>query len=561
VKYKLFLRRLLWKFPAASQMVHSARRLNKSTAQKKAAEADWQWIQQMRPIFGPPLGDGHRGRILCFAETSREFIRQQSVVLKSFEKAGYTPVVIGGRHVRGMYRAIGVTEFVEFERHIPFSRFRTALSVLQSIHSQNELLEYVWRDIRCGKYAISSAMRALRKGSFSLLENAVPDTLVVSLERSLGCATAAMRVLDDVRPSAMLFVDRGYSPQGEFFDACINRQIPCFTWNAGHKDNVLILKRYSSSNRDVHPSSLSDESWALLNSLRWTAAHDADTERELAACYSSGQWYGEVGTQFNREQMDANAICQHLNLDQSKRTAVIFSHIFWDATFFWGKDLFRDYEEWFVQTVLAACKNPNVNWIVKIHPANVVKNTRDGVTGEPSEVVAIRDKIGVLPRHIKVVDAASHISTWSLLNFMDMCLTVRGTVGIEAALLGKMVLTAGTGRYDGMGFTRDFADSQTYLDAVKNIHTLSPPPCDAVELARRYAYGVFLCRPVQLRTVSMRYLHDAYATLDVRLCVKSADELRTKEDLSAMSEYIRSAKEDFFHLPRRNVAQDCVATA
>ena len=49
------------------------------------------------------------------------------------------------------------------------------------------------------------------------------------------------------------------------------------------------------------------------------------------------------------------------------------------GTFFYGTDLFGSYEEWFVETMKIACANPHVNWIVKIHPANIVKNVRDGV--------------------------------------------------------------------------------------------------------------------------------------------------------------------------------------
>ena len=34
----------------------------------------------------------------------------------------------------------------------------------------------------------------------------------------------------------------------------------------------------------------------------------------------------------------------------------------------------------------------------------------------------------------------------------DLCVTVRGTSGLEMATMGKQVITAGTGRYDGCGF-------------------------------------------------------------------------------------------------------------
>ena len=44
--------------------------------------------------------------------------------------------------------------------------------------------------------------------------------------------------------------------------------------------------------------------------------------------------------------------------------------MFNDATFFYGKSLFEDYEDWLRQTLQEAVKNKKINWILKIHPAN-----------------------------------------------------------------------------------------------------------------------------------------------------------------------------------------------
>ena len=72
---------------------------------------------------------------------------------------------------------------------------------------------------------------------------------------------------------------------------------------------------------------------------------------------------------------------------------------------------------------------------------------------EPAEVIALRRHIKELPPHVFFIPAESPISTFSFFGVMDYCLTVRGTIGIEAARMGIPVLTAGTGRYDRKGFT------------------------------------------------------------------------------------------------------------
>ena len=45
--------------------------------------------------------------------------------------------------------------------------------------------------------------------------------------------------------------------------------------------------------------------------------------------------------------------------------------------FFFGKDIFLDYEEWFKETLKIMIKNKEINWIIKAHPANSVKDYRD----------------------------------------------------------------------------------------------------------------------------------------------------------------------------------------
>jgi hypothetical protein len=247
----------------------------------------------------------------------------------------------------------------------------------------------------------------------------------------------------------------------------------------------------------------------------------------------------------------ADLLRERLQLDPAKRTAVIFPHIFWDATFFWGVDLFDDYEHWFLEVVRAAAANDRLNWIIKVHPANVIKDRRDGVVGLPSELRLLNREFAELPGHIRVIPADTDISTLSLYAIMDYCLTVRGTVGIEAACFGKQVLTAGTGRYDGLGFTLDASDRAEYLNRLGYLEQLPLPSADRVERARRYAYGVFLCRPLPLSALQMEYRQDSHATLHVAYRAQFVADLLSSPDIRGLVGWIESGAEDFFAWPAR----------
>ncbi len=495
----------------------------------------------------PLYGDDGPGKSLLIMGMGRvRYIAQEAAVRKSFELAGYRCQVIVPQDglVLNAYRRLGSDELV-FMDHYQADMPSEGARLLANCKTLDDVTELSVDGVRCGKYAVSTLMRKTRLGKFDLTDPAIRKELEHALDRSLQCTRTALALLQRLRPNALVLVDRGYSPSGELFDTCIENGISVFTWNAAHCNDSLMLKRYTRANRDVHPSSLSDDTWTKLKAQPWPARNSERVLQELERCYTSGEWYGEVGTQFNKKAVAKDALVRQLGLDPSRKTAGIFPHIFWDATFFWGADLFENYEEWFVETVRAACKNTAVNWVVKVHPANIVKNHRDGVSTEHSELTAIRQSIGELPPHVKLLEADAEISTLSLLKALDACITVRGTTGIEAACFGIPVLTAGTGRYDRLGFTLDSDSREEFLARladVQNTERLNP---EQNELALKHAWGVLIGRPVALQIFHMRYRKTQAADLEIDFQAQSAEALRQLPDLQAMSAWISGGAEDF----------------
>lgn len=495
----------------------------------------------------PLYGDESTGKTVLVMGMGRvRFIAQEAAVRKSFELAGYRCKVMVAQDamVLEAYRRLGSDELV-FMDHYQAAMPNEGARMLAGCKTLGDVTNISVDGVRCGKYAVSTLMRKVRSGSFDLSDSAIREELARALDRSLQCLYTARVLLQKLKPDALVLVDRGYSPSGELFDACIENDIPVFTWNAAHRNDSLMLKRYTRANRDVHPSSLSAATWARIQAMPWTAETGERVLQELEHCYTSGEWYGEVGTQFNKKAVDKTALVCQLGLDPSRKTVVIFPHIFWDATFFWGTDLFANYEEWFVETVRAACKNAEVNWVVKVHPANIVKNHRDGVTTEHSELTAVRQLIGELPPHVKLLGADTDISTLSLFKALDACVTVRGTTGIEAACFGLPVLTAGTGRYDRLGFTLDSDSREAYLARLADVQNTERLDPKQRELALRHAWGVLIGRPVSLQIFRMRYRKTQSADLEIDFQAQSTDALRKLPDLQAMAAWIKSGAEDF----------------
>ena len=312
----------------------------------------------------------------------------------------------------------------------------------------------------------------------------------------MAFAYSLNKLLEIITPSLALSIDTVYTGRGDFLDICLAKGIDVIRWHPGHKSNTLMLKRYMIGNKKDDPHSLSAKSWQLVLGIEWTDVHRQWIYKELYDSYAKGEWYGENATQFNKKIFSPDDIRLRFGLNPAKKTAIIFPHIFWDASFMYGHDLFDNYTDWFVQTVQTACKNDQINWIIKIHPANLGKTGNGGNAGESAEVTSLRSHIGNLPSHIFIIPADSNISTYSLFALMDYCVTVRGTVGIEAAVHGIPVLTAGTGRYDHKGFSIDSETREEYLGKIAHIKEINPLSPNQRDLAQKYAFGLFILRPL-----------------------------------------------------------------
>lgn len=552
--WKTTLKRALAKarlLPAARSIQYHVRRMTDRAFREQevlrerefrrfAAEHGAAFSHPLPPAAGP-------GKRVLVVSSGAPSLLIEIALVKGLQAAGYHPVILTDydRWVESYYRAAGVQDLSYWEDWAcPLSEVESA-RMMTGLRSFAQFVQADYCGARVGKYAASTGLRHLRVGRLDLSAPAVRDALLPFLHSAMSSAQAAQAIVATLKPDLVLSVDPGYTPRGELFDVCLAAGVDTITWNAAHKNNSLMLKRYRRSNRDVHPASLSSDTWRELKARPWPDVERERLRRELVGSYQSGEWYSEVGTQFHAGSQDAAEVRRALALDDGKKTAVIFPHIFWDGTFFYGTDLFESYEEWFMETMKVAYTNSQVNWVVKIHPANLVKNARDGVGTEPSELVAIRSLGESVPSHVRIIQPDSRISTLSLYHVMDYCVTVRGTVGIEAASFGIPVFTAGTGRYDRRGFTIDSDTRTQYLDRLRLIHETPPMSAGQRNLAERFAYGIFIARPFSLRTVTMEFQRDAKVSLRSTVNMPKEQGLAAAPDLCQLTDWVRSGAEDF----------------
>ncbi len=513
----------------------------------------WSFSYRHRAVLGPDVSMEKDGSVLVVSLA--DFPQQNKIeglLAKSLQLKGFSPVILTYRACRyapQYFRSFGIRRFIFMEDLVDGAISRQAAQDAARILSEpldfKTLMHLSYRGSEVGRHLLSTLTRNMLVGSVNLKNPAVVAFLAEWLPKSLQAVLAAEKLFDRIHPQKVLVNERGYTPYGEIFDSALARGVDTLQWVGAQSKGAFILKRYSRDTKSLHPFSVSPKTWNAIRSAPWPAGRNEDILDDLKNRYASGTWFDRKYTTNDKVIQDPGEVASDLGLDRGKKTAVIFSHVLWDATFFFGESLFDSYEEWLLETVRAASDNPRVNWIVKIHPDYVWKLKLIGKTGEVSDITAIRSRFGKLPGHIKLMMPETKISTYSLFSLADYCLTVRGTIGIEMPCHGIPVLTAGTGRYAGLGFTFDSASQEDYLSKVRSIDRIPPMTPEQIDLARRHAYTLFKVRPWRFRSFELLYraLDGNPLAHDFKLCLTSFDQLLKAEDLNAFSEWAASSAE------------------
>lgn len=461
-------------------------------------------------------GTGKTALILSLNDDAMYRLKLEALAALSLRRSGTRCIVLlrdRSRVVaRALFRLVGIRDFfylddirlddIELE-----AADRAAKRLTGSNYNFPIVKSWMWEGSRIGVHALSTLTRSQTKA---------PDLNDASVRRAFEAMVPeiarrilrAKRLAAAVRVDLAIVVEANYAEFGPIVDAFTMAPHGVAQIVQLWRDDALTMRRLTPATRRQHPASVALESLERLERQPWTPADDAALERFLQQRYD-GTFAFQSRNQPAVEGMSRADIIKVAGLDPNKPIAVVFSHVLWDANLFYGDDLYDDYQQWFVETVRIAAQNHHANWLIKLHPANIWKRALDGTTSRYGELALMENHIGSLPDHIRVLLPETKISSLSLFLNSDVGITVRGTVGVEMPCFGKPVVTAGTGRYAGLGFTIDPRSREEYSGLLSKIHTLDRLTPQATQRARRHALAAFRERQWQMKSFKFTSSGDA----------------------------------------------------
>ena len=139
---------------------------------------------------------------------------------------------------------------------------------------------------------------------------------------------------------------------------------------------------------------------------------------------------------------------------EKKRLTILFCpHVFSDSCSATGKFIFRDFFDFYLKTINQCKKINDINWIIKMHPYRKFYNETD---------ISKKFNDKIKSRNIKIISDKYNIL--SVIRHVDAVVTAKGTIILEATILGKKVLAYENNRFEDFNFFLKYSEINDYYN-------------------------------------------------------------------------------------------------
>jgi hypothetical protein len=384
----------------------------------------------------------------------------------------------GGAIKAAGFDSLALRDVMDVASTVTIARKRVA-----GLRNVSECEAYVDQGLPLGQLVRVSVAWFLSRGTLSetpeVLETyrsfLVSGTVVARGLRSILNRTEAQRVF---MLNGTFFAERIMRTIAE------DRGIPFSTYEKGFIPDAIVM----TTGAPASHLKLPDGAWEAARDVPLTADESQAIDEYLGSRRTGG---GALDNFWRTRIDDVARVRAALQLTADRPLVVMFCNILWDSAVL-GRDIaFASMGQWVVEGIHWATSHPEVDLVIRIHPAEV------GLRNHPTrERMAdhIAAEVPTLPANVRVIQSDDPTSSYVFMDEAVLGLVYTSTVGLELAARGVPVVVAADTHYRGRGFTVDPTTAAQYWLEVDRL--LAAPPDDAErahirELARRYASMFF----------------------------------------------------------------------
>ncbi|HEY6396042.1 MAG TPA: hypothetical protein VIX82_01180 [Solirubrobacteraceae bacterium] len=354
---------------------------------------------------------------------------------------------------------------------------------IDGLHTVAEMQEFQDGDLPLGELVRLAVLWFLARGTLP------DDAEVHRTYRNLLVSGQVLHrgfesLLDRVQPERIVLLNGLLLGERILGALAARRGIPVVSYERGYLvDTVVVTPGANACDYLVD-----DETWRSAAEQPLTLEENNELDSYLDA-RSRGE--RAVDNLWEERLDDPAEIDRRLGLRAGRPLVTLFSNILWDTAAQERDIAFPSLPEWIIKTIEGFASRPDVDLIVRLHPAEVrVRNHRT----RESMLDVIAAHCPRLPANVRIVEPDDPISSYVLMARSRLGLVYTSTVGMELALAGVPVVVAGRTHYRGRGFTIDVDSSAEYWEQVDQSLGAAPSTADCLaitQVARRYAHLFF----------------------------------------------------------------------
>ncbi|MCU0534212.1 MAG: hypothetical protein MUD14_09990 [Hydrococcus sp. Prado102] len=385
-----------------------------------------------------------------------------------------------------MYRSLGLP----VHRYSDFITPQEAQAAKELAYSfpYDKIGDYELDGLAVGEHALAGALRFYAKGN---LEDEPNGEAILRryFEASLLTTYVTRRLLNTDRFSSACFHHGIYVPQGLIGEVARKQGTRVVNWCVAYRKQCFIF-----SHGDTYHHTLLSEPTTNWENIPWTPQMEADILEYLKSRWQGTQdwiWFHE------KPEEKLSAIASELGIDFSRPCIGMLTNVMWDAQLHYRANAFPNMLEWVLQTIRYFEKRPELQLILRIHPAEI----RGSLPSRQPILAEIHKTFPTLPSNIFIIPPESQVSTYAVMEVCNAVLIYGTKTGVELTSMGIPVIVGGEAWIRNKGITLDASSVQEYFELLDRLPFGERLNETLTQRARQYAYHFFFRRMIPLKCI------------------------------------------------------------
>jgi hypothetical protein len=305
------------------------------------------------------------------------------------------------------------------------------LQALTTNKSIAELQRVEFGGLKLGELVLPGLRWALRRQD--LVDD--EDTRLLYREAILSAHNVAREFdayLEQIQPQAVVLFNGIMYPEAAASQVALRRGLRVITHEVGLQPLSAFFTDGEATAYPMH----------IPADFQLDAAQNAQLD-----AYLSNRFQGKfsmAGIQFWREmqQLDSALLAK---MAQFQRVVPVFTNVIFDTSQVHANKLYADMFAWLQDVLALVRQNPQTLFVIRAHPDEMRPGTRKSSRQSVAAWVGANG-VDKLP-NVVFIDSNQYLSSYALIDKAHFVMVYNSSIGLEASILGKAVLSGGAARY------------------------------------------------------------------------------------------------------------------